>query len=342
VIPGTWTAHITRIEGLRELASNSDCRFGDLIGQSKVMRSVFERLALAAARDITVLLEGESGTGKELAARAVHEASSRSGGPFVVVDCGAISPTLVESELFGHERGAYTGASHARQGAFVRAHGGTIFLDEIGELELALQPRLLGVLERREVKPVGAPEPVSIDVRVVAAVNRDLRRLVDAGSFREDLYYRLAVGCVRMPPLRERTSDIPLLIDHLLEQHSKRDGVRHTLSEAVLHRLMFRPWPGNVRELRNVVDRLVAFGLEEIPIDLQPGTARHDSQPFKAAKAVIVGCFEREYLASVLGRHGGNITAAAAAAELDRVHFLRLLDRHGLRAPRSRQKPTPV
>jgi two-component system, NtrC family, response regulator GlrR len=334
---GTWPANVALIEGTSALAFDPEGRFGDLIGRSEAMRAAFDRLARAAARDITVLLEGESGTGKELAARAIHDASARARGPFVVVDCGAISPTLVESELFGHERGAYTGANHARQGAFVRASGGTIFLDEIGELELLLQPRLLGALERREVKPVGASHPVPVDVRVIAAANRDLRGLVDAGAFREDLYYRLAVGCVRMPPLRERTCDIPLLIDHLLEQRADRDGVRHALSDAAVRRLMLRPWPGNVRELRNVVDQLVAFGLEELPLEPRSERRGRNAQPFKAAKAEVVECFEREYLASVLARHGGNITAAAAAAEVDRVHFLRLLDRYGLRASRARR-----
>ena len=326
------------VSGVSELSLYPEGRFGGLIGESEAMRTAFDRLARVATREITVLLEGESGTGKELAARAIHENSSRRDGPFVVVDCGAISPTLVESELFGHERGAYTGASHARPGAFVRAHGGSIFLDEIAELDLALQPRLLGVLERREVKPVGASEPIPVNVRVIAAGNRDLRRLVNEGSFREDLYYRLAVGCVRLPALRERTSDIPLLVSHLLEQHSQRDGVRHMLSEAVVRRLMLRPWPGNVRELRNVVDRLVAFGSEEIPLELSKGLSRGMDQPFKLAKAQIVQCFEREYLAKVLAQSAGNITAAAAAAGLDRVHFLRLLDRHGLRKSRARRE----
>jgi transcriptional regulator with PAS, ATPase and Fis domain len=325
------------VSGVSEFGLHPEGRFGDLIGDSDVMRAAFDRLARVATREITVLLEGESGTGKELAARAIHESSSRRDGPFVVVDCGAISPTLVESELFGHERGAYTGASHARPGAFVRAQGGSIFLDEIAELDLALQPRLLGVLERREVKPIGASEPISVNVRVIAAVNRDLRCLVNEGSFREDLYYRLAVGCVRLPALRERANDIPLLVNHLLEQHSQRDGVRHILDETVVRRLMLRPWPGNVRELRNVVDRLVAFGPEEIPCELAPKKLRDTDQPFKLAKAQIVECFEREYLASILERSAGNITAAAAAAELDRVHFLRLLDRHGLRKPRARR-----
>jgi two-component system response regulator GlrR len=311
--------------------------FGDLIGQSAVMRIAFARLARLAGRDTTVLLEGESGTGKELAARAIHDASTRRTGPFVVVDCGAISPTLVEAELFGHERGAYTGASHARDGAFVRADHGTIFLDEVGELSLDLQPRLLGVLERREVKPIGAAQPSSVDVRVIAAVNRDLRLLVNEGRFREDLYYRLAVACVRLPPLRERSGDIPLLVDQFQEQHSSNDGNQYIIEATVVQQLALRHWSGNVRELRNVIEQIVALGVGELPSaetdsDFPPADA---DSPFKLAKAQLVERFERDYLASVLARHGGNITAAALASRLDRVHFLRLLDRHGLRKPRT-------
>jgi DNA-binding NtrC family response regulator len=316
-------------------AADSNSGFGGLIGQSPIMQAVFERLELVAARDITVLLQGESGTGKEVAACGIHQASSRRDGPFVVVDCGAISRTLVEAELFGHERGAYTGALQAREGAFVRANGGTIFLDEIGELDLTLQPRLLGVLERREVKPIGAAQPVSVDVRVIAAANRDLRTLASNGSFRDDLYYRLAVGCVRLPSLRERTEDIPLLVRHFLAQHSRKDGRQYTLSDAALTELAERPWPGNVRELRNVIEQITAFGGVDEPVRAEPRTpsAAVDA-PFKLAKAHVVQRFEREYLGGVLAQHGGNITAAALAAKLDRVHFLRLLDRHGLRKPR--------
>ncbi len=324
-----------------EVSLHPENRFGRLIGESKTMRSTFARLARVAARDMTVLLEGESGTGKELAAEAIHESSSRQSGPFVVMDCAAVPRTLIESELFGHERGAYTGALHARPGAFVRAHGGTIFLDEIGELDLALQPRLLGALERREVKPIGSSRAMPIDVRVVAATNRDLRRLVNEGAFREDLYYRLAVACVRLPPLRERPSDIPLLVRQFLSEHSRRDGSNHSFDDLVIKRLMQRPWPGNVRELRNTVEQFLAFGHdEEVDLAEAPPQLALTDAPFKVQKAQVVERFEREYLISVLARHGGNITAAASAADLDRVHFLRLLDRHGLR--RRSQKPMPV
>jgi DNA-binding NtrC family response regulator len=311
-------------------------RFGGLIGETGVMRALYSRLAMVAARDTTVLLEGESGTGKELAAQAIHEASSRRAGPFVVVDCGSIPRTLLEAELFGHERGAYTGATRARVGAFVLAEGGTVFLDEVGELDLDLQPRLLGALERREVKPIGAESPVPVNVRIVAATNRDLRREANRGAFREDLYYRLAVACVRMPPLRERISDVPLLVRSFLEQHARRDGAYFPIDEHTLQRLMQRAWPGNVRELRNVVEQIVAFGIEQVPCAREADQQPRMDTTFKVAKARLVEDFERGYLVSVLAQHEGNITAAANAADLDRVHFLRLLDRHGLRRPRSR------
>jgi DNA-binding NtrC family response regulator len=324
------------IVGSQEPQLYPTSRFGGLMGETSVMRALYARLAMVAARDTTVLLEGESGTGKELAAQAIHEASSRRAGPFVVVDCGSIPRTLLEAELFGHERGAYTGATRARVGAFVLAEGGTVFLDEVGELDIDLQPRLLGALERREVKPIGAEQPVPVNVRIVAATNRDLRREANRGAFREDLYYRLAVACIRMPPLRERISDVPLLVRSFLEQHARRDGTDFPLDEHIMQRLMQRTWPGNVRELRNVVEQIVAFGIEQVPIVREGEQQSRVETTFKVAKAKLVEDFERAYLVSVLAQHEGNITAAANAADLDRVHFLRLLDRYGLRRPRPR------
>jgi two-component system response regulator GlrR len=327
----------TVASGTEEIRLHPEGCFGRLLGETRVMRELFARLERVAARDTTLLLEGESGTGKELAARAVHEASARRDGPFVVVDCSAIPRTLMESELFGHERGAYTGASQARAGAFVRANGGTIFLDEVGELDIDLQPRLLRALEQRETKPIGAPEPLPFDARIIAATNRDLRRMANRGDFREDLYYRLAVACVRLPSLRERTADVPLLVRCFLEQHSRQDGIDYSLDEEILKRLMLRPWPGNVRELRNVVEQIIAFGIEEVSLVESPEPPGTVDAPFKTAKARIVERFERDYLVAVLASHGGNITAAASAAELDRVHFLRLLDRYGLRKTARRE-----
>jgi len=321
-------------------------RFGTLIGQSPGMRAVLERLARVAPRDTTVLIEGESGTGKELAAEAIHNASPRRDKPFVVVDCASIPRTLLESELFGHERGSYTGATTAREGAFQRARGGTVFLDEVAELDVDLQPRLLGAIERREVKPIGAASPVALDTRIIAATNRDLRREVNRGTFREDLYYRLAVVRVLLPPLREHPKDIPMLVRHFLDEHARRDGVRYTLDAATVEALQTRPWPGNVRELRNVIEQIVALGIDDVMLPPDeasqiaaggggPAQPVEDQVTFRDAKAAVVDGFERTYLRGILARHAGNITAAARASDVDRVHFLRLLDKHGLRRPRA-------
>jgi DNA-binding NtrC family response regulator len=249
--------------------------------------------------------------------------------------------TLIEAELFGHEKGAFTGATQARPGAFVRASSGTIFLDEIGELDLDLQPRLLGALERREIKPIGSSSVVPIDVRVISATNRNLRREVQRQAFRQDLYYRVAVACITMPPLRERAADIPLLIEHFLDQQIGLDGRRHRLEEETVAELATRPWPGNLRELRNYVEQVVAFG-EEAPPPTPPAMREPCTQvglpiePFKVGKARAVDRFEAEYLVNVLAAHNGRITASAIAAEVNRVHFLRLLDKHRLRKARLR------
>ena len=301
-----------------------------------------------AKRDTTLLLEGESGTGKELAARAVHLASLRRDGPFVVVDCSAIPRNLVEAELFGHVKGAFTGATQARPGKFVAARGGTVFLDEIGELDLDTQPRLLRVLERREVHPVGATAPVPVDVRVISATNRNLRREVNKRTFREDLFYRLAVTSVTLPPLRERTEDIPLLIDHFLAQHSAKDGVKYELDRHTRRRLHERPWPGNIRELRNAVEELVILGEESelaqstapssgpVTLGIEPiaqygASVSASGGTFKEEKARLINAFEADFLKKLLEIHRNNFSASALAAGVDRVHFLRLLDKHSLR-----------
>jgi len=313
-------------------------RFGELVAKSHAMREVFSRLARLAHRDTTVLVEGESGTGKELVARAVHMASARRSKPFVVVDCSAIPRNLIEAELFGHTKGAFTGATQAQQGKFLAANGGTVFLDEIGELDLDLQPRLLRVLERREICPVGSTTPIPIDVRVVAATNRNLQQEVRKKAFREDLFYRLAVAAVTLPPLRERRDDIPLLIETFLAQHGAQDGQRYELAPSTICRLSERAWPGNVRELRNAIEALVVLGEyraspEESP-PVRPVEANLTPAPlglFKEEKARLIHDFEAQYLRSLLAAHRNNISASALAAGLDRVHLLRLLDKHGLR-----------
>jgi two-component system response regulator GlrR len=312
--------------------------FGRLVGQSSRMRRAIDQLRVVAPQNTTLLLEGESGTGKELAAEAVHAASQCKSGPFVVVDCAAVPRNLIEAELFGHERGAFTGAIHSREGAFVRADGGTVFLDEIGELELDIQPRLLRVIETRSIKPVGGSTVRRLNVRIIAATNRDLAREAEQGRVRTDLYYRLAVTRVRMPSLEERQDDIPVLCRHVVEDLCERDHKEYTLTPRQIAELARRRWPGNVRELRNAIERLTILGFNDDEDD-EPTPSAFTPVPsldrrFRVAKAEVIASFERHFLTEVMSEHGGNITAAALAANVDRVHFLRLLDRHGLRKPR--------
>ena len=322
-------------EGARVPLSDRE-RFGNMVGRSIPMRALFARLERAARSDATVLLEGETGTGKEAAAEAIHLESPRAGGPFLVVDCGAVPPALLESELFGHEKGAFTGASSSRAGAFETASGGTLFLDEIGELPLDLQPKLLRALDRRQIKRVGAAHYQQFDVRLIAATNRSLRREVNQKRFRSDLYFRLAVVEARLPSLRERAEDLPLLVEHLLEtlgaaNHERVHELRTPEFQAQLSR---HPWPGNVRELRNHVERALAFEsgfLSGLQIDVEPESLTGDGRPLKQAREAWVRTFERRYLEATLARHAGNVSAAARAAGVDRIHFYRLLWRHGLR-----------
>jgi DNA-binding NtrC family response regulator len=245
-----------------EVALSPRLSFAGLIGRSIVMREMFARLEKLAQSDATVLISGETGVGKELVAESLHEHSPRASGPFVVLDCGSIPQNLIESELFGHERGSFTGAVTSYAGAFERAHRGTLFLDEIGELPLAMQPKLLRSLERKEVRRIGGSRTIQVDIRVVAATNRDLGVEVNRGRFREDLYYRLAVARVHVPPLRERREDIEPLIEHFLSITPNADGAR--LSPETVELMKKHDWPGNVRELRNVIER--ALLLSEAPI----------------------------------------------------------------------------
>jgi DNA-binding NtrC family response regulator len=315
-------------------------RFGPLLGRSPAMRRLFEVLARVAPTDATVLITGESGTGKELAARAIHEASPRRHKPLVVVDCGGLPANLVESELYGHQRGAFTGATQARDGAFAAADGGTLFLDELGELPLELQTRLLGALERRQVTPLGSNRPRSVDVRVVAATNRDLRKEVNRGSFRADLYFRLAVVSVHMPALRERREDIPQYVAAMLEEWGDA-GTALQVDAETMHRLQQQDWPGNVRELRNAVQRAVLLGeltteaeAEETETPAAAPAAVDPGIPFKVGKAALIEQFERGYVEALMKKFDRNITRACRAAEIDRVYLLRLLDKYGLRPGR--------
>ncbi|MFZ6184670.1 sigma 54-interacting transcriptional regulator [Nannocystis pusilla] len=321
--------------------------FGPLLGRSPAMRRVFEVLGRVAASDATVLITGESGTGKEVAARALHDASPRRDRPFVVVDCGGLPANLIESELYGHQRGAFTGATAPRDGAFVTADGGTLFLDEVGELPLELQTRLLGALERRQVQPLGASRPRSVDVRVIAATNRDLRKEVNRGGFRTDLYFRLAVVSVHLPPLREHPEDIPQYVAAMLAEWAEA-GSQLAVDPETVARLQAQPWPGNVRELRNTIERAVLLGeLSAAPspasAELEPAAAPQPASaalvadptiPFKVGKALLVEQYERSYITALMQRWDQNITRATRAAEIDRVYMLRLLDKYGLRPGR--------
>ncbi len=313
-------------------------RFGAMVGTSIATRVAFHLLECAATCASTVLLEGETGTGKELAAEAIHREGPRRDRPFVVVDCGAIPPDLLESELFGHERGAFTGAVTARQGAFAAADGGTVFLDEIGELAPALQPKLLRVLERREVKPVGSNLHRRVDVRVIAATNRDLREEVNAQRFRSDLFYRIAVLRVRLPSLRERLEDLPVLIEAILDQLGVVEPaeVERLRGAAFVQHLARHRWPGNVRELRNYLERCCALHAQtpfgEPGRDGDPAAPGIDPRrPMREAREAWDQYFERRYLEELLRLHDDNVTAAARAAGLNRTYVHALLARHGLR-----------
>ncbi|MBX7197128.1 MAG: sigma 54-interacting transcriptional regulator [Sandaracinaceae bacterium] len=302
--------------------------FGDLVGTSGPMRTLFAALEKAAESDATVLIEGETGTGKEGVAHALHLESPRAAAPFVVVDCGSIPETLIESELFGHERGAFTGATTRHVGAFEAARGGTLLLDEIGELPLALQPRLLRALESRAVKRVGGHEWIPLDVRLVAATHRSLRREVSDGRFRADLYYRLAVLTVQVPPLRERLEDLPRLVQVLAARLGASDEQCAFLASApVLERLALRDWPGNVRELRNEIERTLVLGGATSPAAEEPVSRL----PFGAARRVAIARFERAYLTEVLAECGGVVAEAARRSGIDRVHFHRLLRKNDVR-----------
>jgi transcriptional regulator with GAF, ATPase, and Fis domain len=304
--------------------------FGALLGGSVAMRQLFAVLERVAPADSTILLEGESGTGKELCAEEVHRHSARAQGPFVVVDCAALPPTLVEDELFGHVKGAFTGATGERAGAFESAGGGTVFVDEIGELPLEAQPKLLRVLERKEVKRLGADRYAPADARVVAATHRDLEELVAAGRFREDLFWRLAVVRVPIPPLRERREDIPALAARFLASGDAQAAMVGPLGQLARG----YAWPGNVRELRNVIERQTLFPEMRAYALLGPGaTAPADRAdlPFHEARRRAIDDFERGYVAAALAAHGGVVAHAATAIGLPRETLSRIATRLGLR-----------
>ncbi|MDC0740151.1 sigma 54-interacting transcriptional regulator [Polyangium mundeleinium] len=322
-------------------------RYGRILGQSMAMRRLFAALPRIAASDSTVLIEGETGTGKGLLAEVIHQKSARAQGPFVVIDCSAIPPTLIEAELFGYMRGAFTTALQSRAGAFEAAAGGTVFLDELGELPIDMQPKLLRALEERLVRRIGSLDPVKLDVRVIAATNRDLRQEVNRGTFRSDLYYRLNIVRIRLPPLRERREDIPPLVAHFYEQFA-RSGDPLPPAELVAA-FTKQDWPGNVRELRAAVERAILMEDQELwfeaTLGAAPGSEPKVAAPpsvdyeddlalgsFRAAKERAVARWERGYIETLVRQSGGNLSRAARSAHMDRNHLRELLRRHGISA----------
>jgi two-component system NtrC family response regulator len=318
--------------------------FAAMIAGSRAMRDVADMAARVAQSDTTVLLQGESGTGKELLAKAIHVHSARASRPFVTVNCAAIPEHLIESELFGHRRGAFTGAVADKQGRFEIANGGTIFLDEIGDLPMLLQVKILRVLQEREIDTVGDPRPRAVDVRVIAATNRDLDKMIADGAFREDLYYRLAVVPLRVPPLRERADDIPLLVEHFLAKHTTRLGRPQvpSVEKAVFSALNLYPWPGNIRELENVIERALVLGrdgvlgLDDLPERLHAAGRRFGNVRVELPdEGISLEAVERDLIAAALEKHGGNQTRAAAYLDITRSTLLYRMQKHGL----DREKP---
>jgi DNA-binding NtrC family response regulator len=312
---------------------------GELAGGSAAMRRVYHELDVAATADAPVLIVGATGTGKELAVRAIHQASRRAAGPLVALNCGAVPQELFESELFGHAKGAFTGAAGDRRGRFALAHGGILFLDEVDSLPLAIQPKLLRVLETKAFWPVGAEAAERVDVRVIAAASRALEDLVRAGAFREDLFYRLNVLRVAMPSLGERPEDIPAIARALLDR--AHGDNRFTLSAAALTRLIARPWPGNVRELANALERACArarhgaAGGGDGPVrlgeeHLDPPVGRVDDQPFKAAKERVIAEWSVRTIRAALAQANGNASAAARRLRMHRIALLRLMKRYDI------------
>jgi DNA-binding NtrC family response regulator len=330
-------------EGAAPAALSPGDSFGELVGHSNEMRELFATLERISPKELTVLVQGETGTGKEEVARAIHARSARRSAPFVVIDATALPESLAESLLFGHEKGAFTGADQRRMGLFEAAQGGTVFLDEIGELPAAVQSKFLRVLERREVTRVGGTTATKIDVRVIAATHRDLRREIEAGRFREDLFFRLAQVRVFIPPLRDRPDDVPILCQKLLPQVGGSSEAPLLIETDALAHLQEQPWPGNVRELRNVLARASALasagtirrgdvageGLgfrgtrgERSALDL--------SGTFATAKQHAIERFESAYLAALMKRSGGNLSVAAREADIARHHLRDLLKKRGL------------
>lgn len=317
--------------------------FPNIVGQSEPMRQVYELAHKAAATDTTVLITGESGTGKELFAKAIHYSSSRSKNRFVAINCGAVPKDLIESELFGHVKGAFSGATKDKQGLFEEAHEGTLLLDEISELPLELQVKINRAIQEREIRRVGDTRSRRVDVRLLASTNRDLARAVKESNFREDLYYRLNVFPLRLPPLRERKGDIPLLVDYFLREFAGDQADEIQVEPDAMQQLLCHDWPGNVRELRNVIERAVVLAdgnrvtPDSLVLDGQPIRAGQDEDPMtelpyrEAMDRMSTNC-QRQYLVEVLKKYGGNVTKAAEHAGIERESFHRLMRKCDIRS----------
>ena len=357
---GKTEVRFAPIDEKLRIVPSANKRYGDIIGGNAKMREIYAILEKVSPTDATIVVEGETGTGKEVVARTIHQQSRRREGPFIVFDCSAVPENLIESELFGHEKGSFTGAITTRQGVFEMANGGTVFLDELGELQLELQPKLLRVLEQREVKRVGGSKSAKVDVRVVAATNRDLEEEVRAGRFREDLFYRLSVVRLYLPPLRERKEDIEPLLQHFLGAghfNRNRDGAARVaeFSPSAMERIMAYDWPGNVRELHNVVERAVSFcegssiEVHDLPDHVALATAgrvltgrgagprdapanAEINGTFKDAKEQWVSSFERDYIEHLLRKNNNNISHAAREADIDRKYFRKLMKKYEITA----------
>ncbi len=327
--------------------------FRGLVGQSRAMNNVFNARSRLAETDVTVLISGETGTGKSALARSIHMASSRRQHPFIVFDCSSVAPNLLDAALFGHEKGAFTGADRERVGAFESAGRGTLFLDELTELPLDLQPKLLRALEEREFKPIGSQTSRAVQCRIIAASQHDLRAFTDEGKFRKDLYYRLAVVMVHLPPLRERKEDIPLIVEQLLFTLGGSITPFSTMPEAVQRAVLDHSWPGNIRELRNYLERLTVFGSSDDPVlpDASPSASRPTATvvrpalaqeqldgDFYAVKTALLDDFERRYLERLLERSEHNIRKASALSGIARRHLYDLLDKHGFGNHRDKAK----
>jgi transcriptional regulator with GAF, ATPase, and Fis domain len=356
---GNSTFKLLPSDEVMEIPLSADEHFQGVIGRSVAMREVFATLEKVAPSELTSLIHGETGTGKERIARAIHDASRRKSKPYVVLDCSAIPKDLMESYVFGHEKGAFTGATSQHKGAFEQANGGTLFMDEIGELDISLQPKLLRVLENREFKRVGGTSTIRSDVRVIAATNRDLREMVNEGTFREDLYFRLSVISILLPPLKDRRDDIPLLVENFIDLVAERrpDMPKARLTADALDMLMSYSWPGNVRELKNVIERAASLcndnTIERSDLHLggsilaspapfqtaapdpnDPDSTRIDVDltiPYKEAKAEILDQFEYDYLERLMDEFDGNISQASKHAGLTRYHLRELLKKHDLK-----------